>query len=101
MKLSDFTILKLLRNKQNTIESASDIPTDSTHQFVTNAEKTTWNGKQNSLVDGVNIKTIDSVSLLGSGDIATGGHTQNTDTGLGTLSTKNPPIDADKAIYRD
>lgn len=28
-------------------------------------------------------------------------HTQNTDTGLGTLGTKNPPIDADKAIYRD
>lgn len=30
-----------------------------------------------------------------------GGHTQNTDTGLGGLGTKNPPIDADKAIYRD
>ncbi|MDD4986169.1 MAG: hypothetical protein PHQ43_10350, partial [Dehalococcoidales bacterium] len=28
-------------------------------------------------------------------------HTQDTDTDLGTLGTKNPPIDADKAIYRD
>lgn len=28
-------------------------------------------------------------------------HTQGTDTALGTLGTKNPPIDADKAIYRD
>ena len=28
-------------------------------------------------------------------------HTQNTDTGLGTLGTKNPPIDADLAIYRN
>ena len=32
---------------------------------------------------------------------ALGSHTQNTDTGLGALGTKNPPIDADKAIYRD
>lgn len=34
-------------------------------------------------------------------EVVAGGHTQNTDTNLGALSTKNPPIDADKAIYRD
>jgi len=28
-------------------------------------------------------------------------HVQGTDTALGTLGTKNPPIDADKVIYRD
>jgi hypothetical protein len=28
-------------------------------------------------------------------------HTQGTDTALGALSTKNPPIDADKVVYRD
>jgi len=28
-------------------------------------------------------------------------HTQDTDTDLGAVSAKNPPIDADKAIYRD
>jgi hypothetical protein len=28
-------------------------------------------------------------------------HTQGTDTALGAVGTKNPPIDADKAIYRD
>jgi len=28
-------------------------------------------------------------------------HTQGTDTALGALGTKNPPIDADKVIYRD
>jgi hypothetical protein len=28
-------------------------------------------------------------------------HTQGTDTALGTLGTKNPPIDADKLPYRD
>jgi hypothetical protein len=30
-----------------------------------------------------------------------GSHKQGTDTALGVLGTKNPPIDADKAIYRD
>ena len=28
-------------------------------------------------------------------------HTQDSDTALGTVGTKNPPIDTDKAIYRD
>ncbi len=28
-------------------------------------------------------------------------HTQGSDTALGAVGTKNPPIDADKAIYRD
>ena len=28
-------------------------------------------------------------------------HDQNTDTGLGAVGTKNPPIDADKAVFRD
>jgi len=28
-------------------------------------------------------------------------HTQGTDTALGVVGTKNPPIDADKALYRD
>lgn len=28
-------------------------------------------------------------------------HTAGTDTALGAVSTKNPPIDADKALYRD
>ena len=31
----------------------------------------------------------------------TSDHTQGTDTALGTVGTKNPPIDADLAIYRD
>jgi len=35
------------------------------------ASATTWNAKQAALVSGTNIKTINSVSLLGSGDITT------------------------------
>lgn len=63
--------------------------------------QTALNAKQATLVSATNIKTINSTTLLGSGDIAISSHTQNTDTGLGTLGTKNPPIDADLAIYRD
>lgn len=33
--------------------------------------------------------------------VVAGGHTQNTDTNLGTLGIKNPPVDADKVIQRD
>jgi hypothetical protein len=41
------------------------------------------------LVDGVDISSL------------SGGHTQGTDTALGIVGTKNPPLDADKIIYRD
>jgi len=34
-------------------------------------------------------------------DAVTKKHTQNTDTALGTVGTKNPPVDADKALYRN
>lgn len=40
-----------------------------TNKFVTSAEKSTWNGKQNALVSGTNIKTINNESILGSGNI--------------------------------
>ena len=43
--------------------------TSTTNKFVTAGDKTTWNGKQDQLVSGTNIKTINSTSLLGSGDI--------------------------------
>lgn len=49
--------------------------TASTSVHVTSSEKSTWNGKQEKLVSGTNIKTINGSSLLGSGniDIETGG----------------------------
>ena len=36
---------------------------------VTSSDKTTWSGKQDALVSGTNIKTINGNSILGSGDI--------------------------------
>lgn len=44
--------------------------TSTTNKFVTSSEKTTWDGKQNALVSGTNIKTINNESLLGSGNIS-------------------------------
>ena len=63
-----------LAEKQNVIDSshklASDLvdDTNQTNKFVTSGEKTTWNNKQNALVSGTNIKTINGTSLLDSGD---------------------------------
>jgi hypothetical protein len=54
--------------------AATKVTEDSTHRFVTDTEKSTWNGKQDALVSGTNIKTINSTSLLGSGDIAINGN---------------------------
>lgn len=50
--------------------SATKVTEDSTHRFVTDTEKSTWNAKQDSLVSGTNIKTINSNSLLGSGNLS-------------------------------
>ena len=54
-------------------DELADLADDSTHRLVTDTEKTTWNGKQDALVSGTNIKTINSQSLVGSGNIAVGG----------------------------
>lgn len=40
---------------------------------VTSTDKTTWSAKQDALVSGTNIKTINNESLLGSGDITISG----------------------------
>ncbi len=52
---------------------ASMITEDGTRRFVTDAEKSIWNGKQDALKSGQNIKTINGQSLLGKGNIAIAG----------------------------
>ena len=52
-------------------DELADLSDDSTHRLVTDAEKSTWSGKQDALVSGTNIKTIDGESLLGLGNIDT------------------------------
>lgn len=61
---------------------ADDISDSSTtNKFVTDANKTTWNWKQDALVSGTNIKTINSTSILWSGNIDTN---QVSDTAYGS-----------------
>lgn len=43
--------------------------TSDTTIHVTASDKTAWNGKQDALVSGTNIKTVNNQSLLGSGNI--------------------------------
>ena len=53
--------------------------------------------------DGVTGKLIKDggLSHVDASDAISKKHTQGTDTALGVLGTKNPPIDADKVIYRN
>lgn len=51
----------------------SDFTEDTLHRVVTDDEKTAWNAKQAALVSGTNIKTINSSSILGSGDLVVSG----------------------------
>jgi len=44
------------------------------------------------------VKSTKTAAAVHSNDLD---HVQGTDTALGAVGTKNPPIDADKAIYRD
>lgn len=51
------------------VNDALTAHTADTTIHVTSSDKTTWSGKQDALVSGTNIKTINGNSLLGSGDI--------------------------------
>lgn len=51
------------------VNNALTAHTANTTIHVTSNDKTTWNGKQDALVSGTNIKTVNGNSLLGSGDI--------------------------------
>jgi len=60
-----------LSNVPNTdATDPANISQNASYRFVTDAEKTTWNGKQDALVSGTNIKTVNGNSLLGSGDLS-------------------------------
>ena len=51
------------------INDALTAHTSNTDIHVTTSDKTTWSGKQDALVSGTNIKTINGNSLLGSGNL--------------------------------
>lgn len=51
------------------INDALTAHTNNSDIHVTTSDKTTWSGKQDALVSGTNIKTINGNSLLGSGNL--------------------------------
>lgn len=57
------------------VNNALTAHTSNSSIHVTASDKTTWSGKQDALVSGTNIKTINGSSILGSGDMTV-------DTGL-------------------
>jgi hypothetical protein len=76
--------------------SATKVTEDSTHRFVTDAEKSTYNSKQDALVSGVNLKTLEGQSLLGSGNI----DLTKSDVGLSNVdntSDTNKPVSTAQA----
>lgn len=52
-----------------TVNNALTAHTADTSIHVTSSDKTTWSGKQDALVSGTNIKTINNESILGEGNI--------------------------------
>ena len=73
----DIPVGDLISGLQTEITSsnklASDLvdDTNQVNKFVSTTEKNTWNAKQDVLVSGTNIKTINNESILGLGDIDT------------------------------
>lgn len=67
--------------------------TTTTNKFVTSSDISTWNAKQDMLVSGTNIKTLNNESLLGSGNININSATWGNITG--TLSNQT---DLDNAL---
>ena len=69
------TVITDISGKQDVIDSSNKLDADlvddttSTNKFVTASDKSTWSGKQDALVSGTNIKTINNESILGSGNI--------------------------------
>ena len=69
------TVITDISGKQDVIVSSHKLDADlvddttSTNKFVTASDKSTWSGKQDALVSGTNIKTINNESILGSGNI--------------------------------
>ena len=69
------TVITDISGKQDVIDASHKLDADlvddttSTNKFVTASDKSIWNGKQDELVSGTSIKTINNESILGSGNI--------------------------------
>lgn len=94
-----FSIADIIYGLQSEITSQNKLSSDlvddanQTNKFVTPSEKTTWNGKQDTLVSGTNIKTINGNSILGSGDITiSGGQVTSVNGQIGDVVIDIPDV---------
>lgn len=71
-----------LQNDLHFITTETDPTVPSYVKTITIADINSWNNKQDSLVSGSNIKTINNTSLLGSGNINVGGTEYSAGTGI-------------------
>ena len=87
-----------------------NINQDSSHRFVTDFEKQVWNEKQERLIDGLNIKTINNIPILGPGNInisnAPGGesvwvNTNNPIFTVGGFNNSEPATDNDGITFQE
>lgn len=69
------TKVSQLENDENYLTAETDPTVPAYVKAITVADINTWNAKQNLLVSGTNIKTINGNSLLGSGNITISGGT--------------------------
>ena len=74
----------------NVPTALADFSEDEYHRTVSDTEKTNWNGKQDGLVSGTNIKTINNQSILGEGNITISGGVDSVNGQTGTVE-----LDAD------
>lgn len=71
-----------LQNNSGFITNETDPTVPSYIKQISKADINNWNNKQNALVSGSNIKTINNESLLGSGNIEVGGANYSAGTGI-------------------
>ena len=83
--LNDLSIQRVIDSSHKLSSDLVD-DTNKTNKFVTASEKTTWSGKQDALVSGTNIKTINNESILGSGNISISGGGTATDVQINGTS---------------
>ena len=84
------TKVSQLENDSGYLNTETDPTVPSYIKYISIADINSWNNKQNALVSGSNIKTINGNSLLGSGNLVVGGANYTAGTGIN--------IDSDNVI---
>lgn len=95
VKIKILQLKSLLKSVEDEVDTK--VTTEELNEAIENIPEPTGGGVEEAPVDGKQYGRKDADWT----EVVAGGHTQNTDTNLGTLGTKNPPIDADKVIYRN